>query len=148
MRPKVRGSENGIRSSRKISTQFVQVFGFSNGCDEFALKKPPPLVPSSLMTSWLATGPPGIVCCAPAIVLTTWSCRAKFWITPPAIRMIAPMMERGSRMRMVPRTRSTQKLPSSPVLRRASPRTKAMATAMPTAAETKFCTANPAICTR
>ena len=32
--------------------------------------------------------------------------------------------------------------------RRAKPRTNATATAMPTAAETKFCTARPAICTR
>ena len=31
---------------------------------------------------------------------------------------------------------------------RANPRTSATATAMPTAAETKFCTARPAICTR
>ena len=31
---------------------------------------------------------------------------------------------------------------------RANPRTSATATAMPTAAETKFCTASPAICTR
>ena len=34
--------------------------GFSNGWAELALRKPPPLVPSSLMASWLATGPPGI----------------------------------------------------------------------------------------
>ena len=77
MRPKVRGSEKAITSSRKISTQFVHVVGFSNGCAELALKKPPPLVPSSLMTSWLATGPPVMVCCPPASVLTTWSCRCE-----------------------------------------------------------------------
>ena len=33
-------------------------------------------------------------------------------------------------------------------LRAAKPRTRATATAMPTAAETKFCTARPAICAR
>ena len=49
---------------------------------------------------------------------------------------------------MVPRTRSTQKLPRSPVRLRAKPRTTAIATAMPTAADTKFCTARPAICTK
>ena len=49
---------------------------------------------------------------------------------------------------MVPRTRSTQKLPSSAVRVRAKPRTRATATAMPTAAETKFCTVRPAIWTR
>ena len=100
------------------------------------------------MTSWLATGPPVMVCSPPASVLTTWLCTSKFWMAPPAIRTIAPMIEIGSRMRRVPRTRSTQKLPSSEVRRRAKPRTKAIATAMPTAAETKFCTASPAICTR
>ena len=35
----------------------VHAFGFSNGWAELALKKPPPLVPSSLMISWLAIGP-------------------------------------------------------------------------------------------
>ena len=47
----------------------------------------------------------------------------------------------------MPRTRSTQKLPIVPELRRANPRTSATATAMPTAADTKFCTARPASCT-
>ena len=37
IRPKVRGSENGMHSSRKISSQFVQAVGFSNGCAELAL---------------------------------------------------------------------------------------------------------------
>ena len=32
IRPNVRGSENGITSSRKISSQLVHVVGFSNGC--------------------------------------------------------------------------------------------------------------------
>ncbi len=42
----------------------------------------------------------------------------------------------GNRIRRLPRTRSTQKFPSSLVSRRARPRTKAMATAIPTATET------------
>ena len=53
-----------MSSSRKISNQFVNGFGFSNGCAELALKKPPPLLPVSLMTSWEATGPPTMVWCA------------------------------------------------------------------------------------
>ena len=69
-----------MQANRKISTQLVHAVGFSNGCAELALKKPPPLVPSSLMASWLATGPPVMVCCPPTRVLTTWSCRSKFWI--------------------------------------------------------------------
>ena len=51
------------------------------------------------MASWLATGPPVMVCCAPLSVVTTWSCRWKFWIAPPAISTIAAMIEIGSRMR-------------------------------------------------
>ena len=35
--------------------------GFSKGWAELALKKPPPLVPNSLIASWEATGPMGMV---------------------------------------------------------------------------------------
>ena len=44
--------------------------------------------------------------------------------------------------------RSTQKLPIVSERRRVSPRTSATATEIPTAAETKFCTASPDICVR
>ena len=57
-RPNVYVSANGIASSAKISTRFVKPVGFSNGCAEFALTSPPPFVPSSLIASWLAIGPP------------------------------------------------------------------------------------------
>ena len=67
---------------------------------------------------------------------------------PAATNTMAPTTAIGSRMRTTVRVRSTQKLPSRSVRRRAKPRTSAMATAMPTAAETKFCTASPAIWTR
>ena len=49
----------GSRASPGSSSARV---GFSYGCAEFALKKPPPLVPSSLIASWEATGPIGSVC--------------------------------------------------------------------------------------
>ena len=49
---------------------------------------------------------------------------------------------------MLIRVRSTQKLPSRSVLDRVKPRISATATAMPTAAEAKFCTARPVIWTR
>ena len=52
--PNVRVRQTGMTSSRKISIRLVQAFGFSNGCAELALKIPPPLVPSSLIASWLA----------------------------------------------------------------------------------------------
>ncbi len=146
MRPNVRGSENGIARISRISITFVHGVGFSNGCDEFALKKPPPFVPSSLMTSCDATGPPGMVWVPPVIVVTSVK-PVKFWTTPPMIRTIDITMARGSSTRPTPRTRSTQKLPIVAEPRRAKPRTSATATAMPTAAETKFCTARPASCT-
>ena len=59
--PNVRGRLNGMSRSRKISKMLVNGFGLSNGWAELALKKPPPLLPRSLMTSCEATGPPGMV---------------------------------------------------------------------------------------
>ena len=46
------------------------------------------------------------------------------------------------------RVRSTQKLPMPVVWRRMNPRITAASTAMPVAAETKFCTPRPSICVR
>ncbi len=54
----------------------------------------------------------------------------------------------GRRMRTVVRVRSTQKLPMVRADRRARLRMSAAASAMPTAADTKFCTASPDIWTR
>ena len=114
--PKVRVSANGIASMRKISNRFVQAVGFSNGCDEFALKNPPPLLPSILIASCEATGPPGIDC-VPPVMVATESKPLKFWMTPPAIKMIAAMNESGNSSRSDERVRSTQKLPTVPDLR-------------------------------
>ena len=49
---------------------------------------------------------------------------------------------------MVARVRSTQKLPSRSVRERAKPRSSAMATEIPTAADRKFWTVSPTIWTR
>jgi hypothetical protein len=68
-------------------------------------------------------------------------------MAPAAIRMIAPTMDRGIRYRIVILVTSTQKLPSLSVLDRTNPRTSAIATTMPTAADRKFCTARPDIWT-
>ncbi len=46
---------------------------------------------------------------------------------------------------MVARVRSTQKLPSVVALLRAKARVTAIESAMPVAADTKFCTVSPAI---
>ena len=57
-------------STSSISTRLVNPVGFSNGWAELTLKKPPPLVPSSLIASWEATGPIAIFCSRPVIVWT------------------------------------------------------------------------------
>ena len=98
------------------------------------------------MTSWEATGPPGMDWVPPATVVTSVK-PSKFCTTPPAISASAPSTDSGSSTRTVVRVRSTQKLPMVPLRRYAKPRTRATATAMPVAAETKFCTARPANCT-
>ncbi len=70
------------------------------------------------------------------MVATEWI-PEKFWIAPQATRTIAATTESGSRMRIVPRTffGAGAGVPTS------------AATAMRTAAETKFCTARPPVCT-
>ena len=129
-----------------IWSRLVQGLGFSNGCAELALKNPPPLVPRSLMASWEATGPPWTIWSAPVTVVTVRG-PARFWMTPPRMRRVAPMTAIGSRTRTLARVRSTQKLPIRCPPARARPRTRAMATARPVAAETKFCTVRPSIWT-
>src|SRR6185436_20171017 len=47
---------------QNISKKFESGVGFSNGCELLALKKPPPLVPNSLMISCEATGPCAMTC--------------------------------------------------------------------------------------
>ena len=141
--PRVRVRATGVTRIRKISRKLVYELGFSNGCAELALKKPPPLLPSSLMASWLATGPPVRTCEWPASVCIVVS--VKLWTTPPATSRIAATNAIGRRMRIVPRVRSTQKFPSDPLRERTKPRMSATATAMPTAAERKFWTARPTI---
>ncbi len=70
--------------------------GFSNGIALLTLKKPPPLVPSSLMTSCEATGPSASVCSPPASVPKV-SYGDRFWITPCETRKSAPTIEIGRR---------------------------------------------------
>jgi hypothetical protein len=69
----------------------------------------------------------------------------RFCTIPATMNTIVASTQMGSRTRSVIRVRSTQKLPSGPLPR---PRIRTTATAMPTLAETKFCTASPDICTR
>ena len=73
---------------------------------------------------------------------------ARFWTTPWLTRTSATTTDSGSSTRVVTRVRSTQKFPIVSERRRVNPRMSATATAMPTAAETKFWTASPDICVR
>jgi hypothetical protein len=99
------------------------------------------------MISWLATGPPVMCWVAPASVVASVPAE-RFCTMPAATNTIAPTTATGRSTRRQIRTRSTQKLPRLPVETRANPRTSANETAIPTAAETKFCTARPDIWTR
>ena len=60
------GGWTAFAKPRRGGGQLVaRAVGFSHGWAELAFRKPPPLVPNSLMISWLATGPPVIVCVPP-----------------------------------------------------------------------------------
>ena len=96
------------------------------------------------MTSCEPTGPPTRFC-EPPVSVEIVCVAVKLSTTPLASRMIPPMTASGSSTRMVIRVTSTQKLPSRSVRDRMNPRTMAIATAMPTAADRKFCTASPDI---
>ncbi len=146
MRPKVRVSETGMTSIRKISTMSEVPFGFSNGCAELALRMPPPFVPSSLIASCDATGARAIVEDRPSGPMTSTPAR-RLIITPSATSTTAPTAAIGSRIRTQPRVMSTHAFPRRSERARAKPRTTATATASPTAAERKFWTVSPAICT-
>ena len=99
------------------------------------------------MISWLATGPPGRVWEPPVSVVISVPAD-RFCTMPAAMKTTVPITATGSSTRSTIRVRSTQKLPRRSVLVRAIPRITATAIAIPTAADTKFCTARPAIWVR
>ena len=124
MRPKANTSAAGIRKIASICAKFESGVGFSYGCAELALKKPPPLVPSILIASCEATGPMAIDCVAafassisgsPLASFSGWpsgpffgccqaltssvvalALAAKFWTTPWPTRKTANTSESGS----------------------------------------------------
>ena len=85
MWPNATASAKEITISDHVSTTLVSAVGFSNGWALLALKKPPPLVPSSLIASWNATGPSAMVCRAPSSVVAS-TVPAMVCGTPAAIR--------------------------------------------------------------
>jgi hypothetical protein len=85
--------------SAKISSSSAKLasgLGFSNGCAELALKKPPPSPLKSLMTSCDATGPRAIVCVAPSSAVASID-GAKVCGTPCQMRKRAASTQIGSR---------------------------------------------------
>ena len=112
------------------------------------LKKPPPLVPSILIATCEATGPVAMVWRAPSSVVASIGAGERLRHARATIRTSAKTTQIGSRTKRVMRVRSTQKLPTLRAEARAKPRITATATAMPVAAETKFCTVSPAIWVR
>ena len=59
------------QGSYSTSTKLLSGVGFSNGSAELALKKPPPLVPSCLMASWMRIGLCAMTCLAPSSVVAS-----------------------------------------------------------------------------
>ena len=57
IRPKTLVSAAPSEKIETICTKLQSAVGFSKGCEALALKNPPPLVPSILIATWLATGP-------------------------------------------------------------------------------------------
>ena len=90
-------SEKGTANIRSISTKLVSGVGFSNGWAEFAFRKPPPLLPSSLMTSCEAIGPRAIVCWAPCSVVAAAGAFS-VWGMPCQTKKTARTTEIGRRM--------------------------------------------------
>ncbi len=89
-------SAAGMIRTASISTKLVNAVGFSNGCAELTLKNPPPLVPSSLIASWEATGPMPIDWVRPVTPCTVRYV-VKFWIEPWQTRTSAITIDSGSR---------------------------------------------------
>ena len=68
--PKVTARPKGRTRQRKISRELVSPVGFSKGAAALALRKPPPLVPRSLIASMAAIGPWAMVWPTPSRVVT------------------------------------------------------------------------------
>ena len=71
IRPSIQVSADGMAKMAQSDQKLAQGVGFSNGWAALALKNPPPLVPSCLIASWLATGPIAITCLAPSRVVAS-----------------------------------------------------------------------------
>ena len=145
-RPNMNTIANGAAMTSSRSKRFVKPVGFSNGWAPPTPYMLPPLVPSSLMTSIEATGPPG-TCWVPPASVDAERNPLKFCTAPWLTRTRAPSTDSGTNTRTSDRVTSAQKLP----IRRddpARPRTTASAAASPTAAAVNWATTSPAMSAR
>ena len=94
--PYVQVRPAGRAKIETICTKFVSGVGFSNGCALFALKKPPPLMPSILIASCEAVGPMASTCFTPSSVAIS-RYAARFCSTPWETRNSAYTKEMGRR---------------------------------------------------
>ena len=152
--PNVKQSAAGISRIASTSRKFESGVGFSNGCAELTLKKPPPFVPSCLIAICEAAGPSGDhllgrPALAPSRVLSV-GCRRSWHAAcvgaeglHDALRDEDEREDERERQQDVERARASGRPRSCRSCRpsaRAKPRISATSTAMPVAAETKFCT--------
>ena len=94
MRPNANTKATGRTSWLQFCNMFDQTLGFSKGCAELALKKPPPLSPTSLIASWLATGPSAMTCFAPSSVVASTEALSVCG-TPSAAKASATTIDSG-----------------------------------------------------
>ena len=139
------------RRSSTIWTKFVTArVGFSKGCAALALKKPPPLVPSILIATWLATGPSAIVCFAPSSVRGVDIGAERLRDALPDVGTARQTGCRAAAARRACNARDIdpERCRSVRADARENPRMIAMAIAMPVAAERKFWWVRPSIWVR
>ena len=147
--PNVKQSAAGISRIASTSRKFESGVGFSNGCAEFTLKKPPPFVPSCLIAICEAAGPSGSSCSVTGLPVRVGG-RVEQRHRLVGARSSAPRPARPAPARARARAAAGRRAccargrPRSCRSRRRArarmPRISATSTAMPVAAETKFCT--------
>ena len=167
-------ARRGSAGSRAARGSSRAASGSRTGCAEFTLKKPPPFVPSCLMAICEAAGPSASTCSVSSTSVCGCPLSSRRLAVRSGHRLVvleqlddAPCVrperlddalrdERPARARATAaagcraccgsgRPRSCR---SCPPMRRAKPRISATSTAMPVAADTKFCTVRPSICVR
>ncbi len=147
MRPSRYVSADGIMKIANIAQKLDHGVGFSNGCAELALKNPPPLVPSCLIDLLARDRPHGEGLLR---ALERHDVEIRLEVLDHALLHEEQRQnERQNGQQDVQRAAHEirpRNCRCRPAERRAIPRTKATATAMPTAAEAKLWNANCVIC--